>query len=141
MDSPRDRLNELAVAKPYMDQWKKTEESFDFSKLQKAYDEKLKVWQAKAAAARKAGKPAPVGRPRPPRNLMTGQHRPANLYNGVLNPIIGYGIKGTFGIRGKATPTERMPIVSLSAYDSVMARSLEAGRFFFLLGTIGRLSK
>ena len=59
---PRDRLNQLAVAKPYMDQWEKTEQSFDFAKLQKAYDEKLKVWQAKAVAARKAGKPAPAGR-------------------------------------------------------------------------------
>jgi len=99
---PRDRLNKLALAKPYMDQWEKTEESFDFSKLQKAYDEKLKVWQAKAVAARKAGKPAPAGRPRPPRNLMTGQHRPANLYNGVLNPIIGYGIKGAIWYQGES---------------------------------------
>ena len=32
---PRDRLHKLAVAKPYMDQWKTTEETFDFPKLQK----------------------------------------------------------------------------------------------------------
>ena len=99
---PRDRLKKLSVAKPYMDQWEKTEASFDFSKLQKAYDEKLKVWQAKAVAARKAAKPAPAGRPRPPRNLMNGQHRPANLYNGVLNPIIGYGIKGAIWYQGES---------------------------------------
>ena len=99
---PRDRLKKLAVAKPYMDQWEKTEKSFDFSKLKKAYDEKLKVWQAKAVAARKAAKPEPAGRPRPPRNLMTGQHRPANLYNGVLNPIIGYGIKGAIWYQGES---------------------------------------
>jgi sialate O-acetylesterase len=99
---PRDRLHKLAVAKPYMDEWKTTEETFDFPKLQKAYDEKLKVWQEKAAAARKAGKPAPGGRPRFPRNQMTGQHRPANLYNGVLNPIIGYGIKGAIWYQGES---------------------------------------
>ena len=45
---------------------------------QKTYDEKLKAWQEKAVASRKAGKPAPGGRPRPPRNQLTGQHRPAN---------------------------------------------------------------
>ena len=99
---PRDRLNKMAVAKPYMDQWRKTEETFDFEKLQKAYHEKLKGWQTKASAASKAGKPAPGGRPRAPRNQMTGQHRPANLYNGVLNPIIGYGIKGAIWYQGES---------------------------------------
>ena len=54
-----DRLNKIAVAKPYMDQWKMTEKTFDFSKLQKAYDEKLKAWQEKAITARKAGKSVP----------------------------------------------------------------------------------
>jgi sialate O-acetylesterase len=99
---PRDRLNKMAVAKPYMDQWRKTEETFDFSKLQKAYDQKLKAWQEKAVTARKAGKPTPSGRPRPPRNQLTGQHRPANLYNGILNPIIGYGIKGAIWYQGES---------------------------------------
>ncbi|MEG3604987.1 MAG: sialate O-acetylesterase, partial [Verrucomicrobiota bacterium] len=91
---PRDRLNRLDVAKPYMDQWRETEKTFDYDKLLLSYEEKLKKWQEKAQAARKEGKAQPGGRPRPPRNQMTGQHRPANLYNGVLNPIIGYGIKG-----------------------------------------------
>ena len=36
----RDRLNNLPVAKPYMDQWRKTEETFDFAKLQTQYEEK-----------------------------------------------------------------------------------------------------
>ena len=33
---------------------------------------------------------------------MTGQHRPANLYNGVLHPIIGYGIKGAIWYQGES---------------------------------------
>jgi sialate O-acetylesterase len=48
-----------------------------------------------------AGKPEP-SRPRAPRNPLTGQHRPANLYNGVLKPIIGYGIKGTIWYQGES---------------------------------------
>ena len=99
---PRGRLNNLPVAKPYMDQWRKTEETFDFAKLQTQYEEKLKAWQEKAFTARKAGKPAPGGRPRAPRNQMTGQHRPANLYHGILNPIIGYGIKGVIWYQGES---------------------------------------
>ena len=32
---PRDRLDKLAVAKPYMDQWKRRRKTFDFSKTTK----------------------------------------------------------------------------------------------------------
>ena len=99
---PRDRLNKLAVAKPYMDQWRETEKNFDYDKLLVSYEEKLKKWQEKAQAARKAGKPQPGDRPRAPRNQLTGQHRPANLYNGVLTPIISYGIKGAIWYQGES---------------------------------------
>ena len=99
---PRDRLNKLPAAKPYMDQWRVTEKTFDYSKLLATYEEKLKKWQEKSQTARKEGKPQPGGRPRAPRNQLTGQHRPANLYNGVLNPIIGFGIKGAIWYQGKS---------------------------------------
>ncbi len=99
---PRDRLNQLPVAKPYMDQWRETEKTFDYDKLLASYQEKLKAWKMKAEIARKNGKPQPGGRPRAPRNELTGQHRPANLYNGVLNPIIGYGIKGAIWYQGES---------------------------------------
>ena len=99
---PRDRLNKLAVAKPYMKQWEETEATFDYDKLLASYEAKLKMWQEKVQAARKLGKPQPSGRPRAPRNQLTGQHRPANLYNGVLNPIIGYGIKGAIWYQGES---------------------------------------
>ena len=99
---PRDRLNKLAVAKPYMDQWRETEKTFDYDKILATYEEKLKKWQEKSQIARKEGKPQPGGRPRAPRNQLTGQHRPANLYNGVLNPIIGYGMKGAIWYQGES---------------------------------------
>ena len=36
-----------------------------------------------------------------PNDIRTGQHRPANLYNGVLHPIIGYGIRGVIWYQGE----------------------------------------
>lgn len=33
---------------------------------------------------------------------MRGQHRPANLYCGVLNPVIGYGIRGAIWYQGES---------------------------------------
>ena len=35
-------------------------------------------------------------------DIRTGQHRPANLYNGVLHPIIGYGIRGAIWYQGES---------------------------------------
>ena len=40
--------------------------------------------------------------PRAPQNPMTGQHRPGNLYAGVLHPTIGYGIKGVIWYQGES---------------------------------------
>ncbi len=55
--------------------------------------EKFKAWQ-------NAGRPAPVQRA--PRDLRIGQHRPANIFNGVLHPTIGYGIRGAIWYQGEA---------------------------------------
>ena len=97
----RDLLNKLPAAAPYMATWKQTEANYDHEKTMATYETRLKKWQTAAAAARKAGKPAPQ-RPRNPRNPLTGQHRPANLYNGVLKPFIGYGIKGAIWYQGES---------------------------------------
>ena len=40
--------------------------------------------------------------PRAPRNVLAGQHRPANLYNGVLLPTIGYTIRGVIWYQGES---------------------------------------
>ena len=77
-----------------MQRWEQTEATYDHEKAMAAYREKLKAWEA-------AGK-KPSARPRPPRNALTNQHRPANLYNGVLKPIIGYGIQGAIWYQGES---------------------------------------
>ncbi|MDF7824594.1 sialate O-acetylesterase [Pontiellaceae bacterium B12227] len=38
----------------------------------------------------------------PPRDVRTGQKRPSNIYNGVLLPTIGYGIKGVVWCQGES---------------------------------------
>ena len=53
----------------------------------------FKAWQA-------AGKPKP--NKRWPNDFRKGQHRPANLFNGVLNPTIGYGIRGVIWYQGES---------------------------------------
>ncbi|MEM9016322.1 MAG: sialate O-acetylesterase [Verrucomicrobiota bacterium] len=75
----------------YIEEWKKTEATFDWEKT-------FAAWEEKAEAAREAGKQPP----RMPRNPLIGQHRPGNLWNGVLSPIIGYGIRGTIWYQGES---------------------------------------
>jgi len=89
-----DRYNELLA------RWVDTEKTYDHDKAMAVYQVKREAWQAKVKEARAAKKPIPNG-PRAPRNILAGQHRPANLYNGVLKPIIGYGIRGTVWYQGE----------------------------------------
>lgn len=88
-----------------MARWKKTEAEFTpagFEKQMAVHKEKVAAWAAARREAIKAGKPVPVQPPRPPQNPMTGQHRPGNLYAGVLHPTIGYGIKGVIWYQGES---------------------------------------
>lgn len=75
----------------YIQQWVDTEKNFDWDKM-------VADWKAKAEQAKANGKPAP----RAPRNQLVGQHRPGNLWAGVLNPTIGYGIRGAIWYQGES---------------------------------------
>ncbi len=97
----RDRLAKLPVAQPFMEQWQQTEATYDHEKATAKFNEQFEKWKTAAEVARKAGKPLPR-RPRSPRNPLTGQHRPGNLYNGVLKPTIGYGIRGAIWYQGES---------------------------------------
>ena len=88
----RDLLEGDDLYGPLMERWKKTEATYNHETAVVTYKEKLKEWKANKTGAR----------PRAPRNQLIGQHRPANLYNGVLKPILGYTIKGTIWYQGES---------------------------------------
>jgi sialate O-acetylesterase len=90
----RDLLEADEQYKPLMDRWAETEKTFDYEKAMANYKKRLEQWQ-------QSGK-EPAKRPRPPRNPLTGNHRPANIYNGVLKPTIGYGIRGAIWYQGES---------------------------------------
>lgn len=87
----RDVLEKDGRFADYIAQWEEKEATFDYEKL-------VAAWKKKAEAAKEAGKQAP----RYPRNDMAGQHRPGNLWAGVLSPTIGYGIRGTIWYQGES---------------------------------------
>lgn len=87
----RDVLEKDGRFDAYIQEWAEKEKTFDWDKM-------MANWKAQAEKAKAEGKAAP----RPPRNVMAGQHRPGNLWAGVLNPIIGYGIRGTIWYQGES---------------------------------------
>ena len=79
------------------------------------YDELLTYWDEEAAAMtdqifatevaayKKWVADGELGAKRPePRDRRASNHRPANLFNGVLHPIIGYGIRGAIWYQGES---------------------------------------
>ena len=84
-----------------MKRWEKTEANIDQATA--AWDKKMAEHQEKVKAAKAAGKPQPR-RPngRNPKSQMTGNQRPANIYNGVLKPTMGYGIRGAIWYQGES---------------------------------------
>jgi sialate O-acetylesterase len=102
----RDVLEKDAKFTALMEKWTKTEAEFTQAKFDEqmaAHKAKAAAWLKRAQAARKAKQPEPKGKPgKAPRNPMTGQHRPGNLYAGCLKPLIGYGIKGAVWYQGES---------------------------------------
>lgn len=83
-----DLLDKDDKYQPMMKRWEKLEK--DAKKAAEAYE------KAKADGKEDA---------RAPESLMTrlnGNQRPANIYNGVLKPTIGYGIKGAIWYQGES---------------------------------------
>ncbi len=86
---------------PLLDRWDAMEKEAESPEYAKKFAAQMDAWKKSVEEAKAAGKPAP----RAPQGLdqqMRGQHRPANLYQGVLNPIIGYGIRGAIWYQGES---------------------------------------
>ena len=65
------------------------------------FEAALAKHQTLAEKLKAEGKPAPRP-PQSPEAWLTGNARPGNIFNGVLNPTIGFGIKGVVWYQGEA---------------------------------------
>ena len=88
----RDVLEADAQYAELLAKWDDMAKTYDHDAAVAKYNDRLAKWKE----AKKGN------RPRPPRNPLMGQHRPANLYNGVLHPIIGYSIRGAIWYQGES---------------------------------------
>ena len=75
------------------------------AKVGPGYEQKLEKWKQASAEAKKQGKPIPkLGvpmKPQPPAPAEGASRTPTVLYNGMIAPIIPYGIKGAIWYQGE----------------------------------------
>jgi sialate O-acetylesterase len=84
---------------PLLRHWEQLEKDYPAAKAE--YPSKLASWRDAAAKAQAAGS-EPPRKPDDPDGWMRGNARPANIYNGVLKPTIGYGIRGVIWYQGES---------------------------------------
>ncbi|WP_413431119.1 sialate O-acetylesterase [Crateriforma spongiae] len=89
----RQRLEKAGEYEDLLNHWDEMARNYDFAKMKKAYEERRQAW---IDGGRKGNAP------RAPRDAMSGNHRPANIYNGVLKPTIGYSIRGAIWYQGES---------------------------------------
>jgi sialate O-acetylesterase len=97
----RERLENDPRFAGLMENTRKTEAQKQSPAAQAEYEAALEKHKDLMAKAKAEGKPAPRA-PQPPAAWLTGNQRPANIFNGVLNPTIGYGIKGAIWYQGES---------------------------------------
>ncbi|MCX8497709.1 MAG: hypothetical protein ORN51_16125 [Akkermansiaceae bacterium] len=79
------------------------------------YEQAMIKWKAdaeKAKAEKQSPPPTPTP-PKPPEQWLNGQNRAGNIFAGVLNPTIGYGIKGVIWYQGESNATWAYEYASL----------------------------
>jgi len=91
----------LPELKSLLESWEQQIANYDAERARAQYEKALAAWKEKAAQAKAAGKQAPR-RPRPPVDPRLNPHRPANLYRGMIAPLVPYAIRGGIWYQGES---------------------------------------
>jgi len=92
------KVPELKVG---LENWAKAAETYDGPKEKEAYDKRVKAWAEAVKQVKAKGGETLPRKPRfngPPDR---DQNHPANLYNGMIHPLIPYAIKGAIWYQGE----------------------------------------
>ncbi len=84
---------------PLMQNWAEIEKNYP--KAKEEYTAKYAAWQKEAQKAKAENRKEPQ-EPFNPDWFIYGNFRPGNIYNGVLKPTIGYGIRGVIWYQGES---------------------------------------
>lgn len=105
----REALEERPCASELLADWKERLSKWDAAKEQAAFDKRKAEWQAQVKKIDEENAKLPAGKkkqrppaPWPPEDLSKSQHRPCVLFNGMVAPLVHYGIKGAIWYQGES---------------------------------------
>ena len=73
---------------------------YDAGKAKEKFETAMQTWK-EDSVARKAKGEKPKRKPRLAQDPMLNQNRPSNLFNGMINPLVPYGIRGAIWYQGE----------------------------------------
>lgn len=79
-----------------MKAWDERGKKYDAEKAKQNHAKALKIWETRKAEGKKVGR-----KPRLQANPMKNQNRPSNLFNGMINPLMPYGMRGAIWYQGE----------------------------------------
>ena len=88
----KDILEQSGKYDELLEKWKNTAKTYNHDDAVAKWKQRVAKWEVEKKGPK----------PRAPRDPLAGQHRPANLYNGVLHPILGYTIRGAIWYQGES---------------------------------------
>ncbi|HPM81275.1 MAG TPA: sialate O-acetylesterase [Candidatus Anammoximicrobium sp.] len=91
----------LPELKPILDNWDQQIKNYDPEAAKERFEKQLAAWQSKAKQAKQAGQ-QPPRRPQPPVDPRVSPHRPASLYNGMIEPLAPYALRGAIWYQGES---------------------------------------
>jgi sialate O-acetylesterase len=114
----REALEADPALKYYVEELAKRKEGWDPNKVKEQHEAALLKWKAAAEEAKKAGMPEPR-RPGMPQEPGTGPNDPTTLYNGMIQPLLPYAIKGAIWYQGESNAGK--PIEYRTLYAAMIA--------------------
>jgi sialate O-acetylesterase len=93
----------------------KREEDMQSEKAKADFEKATAKWKEDVEKARAEKKPAPRA-PQSPDGWLHGNARPGNIFNGVMAPTLGYGIKGVIWYQGESNASRAWEYAQLFPY-------------------------
>ncbi len=91
---------DLRPIKPLHKEWADKVAAYDPDKAAALHAKNLETWKNRAAKARAAGR-KPPRKPTVAADPAVNPNRPANLFNGMIHPLIPYAIRGAIWYQGE----------------------------------------
>lgn len=95
----KEALDSQPALRPILGWWEDAIADYDADQAMADYQRELKRWKHLAADAENQSR-KPPRRPARPEDPRTSRHRPACLYNGMVAPLIPFGIRGAISYQG-----------------------------------------